>query len=100
MGHQTAKHLTISNDGAVGSAGLLCEAFDYLRNRPSTGSATGLSSKDSENLQKRTFYVEENKSLAYIIGKMNMILQRSESAQYHPYQYPRGKASPIGEINR
>lgn len=59
-------------DGAVGSAGFLCEAFDYL-NQP------GLSTKDWETLQKRTFYGKEKKSLAYIIGIMNMILHGVEA---------------------
>ncbi len=65
-------------DGAVGSAGFLCEAFDYLA---STGSASGngLSTKDWETLQKRTFYGKEKKSLAYIIGIMNMILHGVEA---------------------
>jgi type I restriction enzyme M protein len=59
-------------DGACGSAGFLCEAFDYLR---STGSPTGkLSTKDLEILQTRTFYGKEKKSLAYVIGIMNLIL--------------------------
>jgi type I restriction enzyme M protein len=66
-------------DGAVGSAGFLCEAFGYLKNRPSTGSGNGLSSKDWEILQKRTFYGKEKKSLAYIIGIMNMILHGVEA---------------------
>jgi type I restriction enzyme M protein len=55
-------------DGAVGSAGFLCEAFDYLKNSKS------LSSKEAEILQKRTFYGKEKKSLAFVIGIMNMIL--------------------------
>jgi type I restriction enzyme M protein len=55
-------------DGAVGSAGFLCEAFDYLKNSKS------LSSKESDILQKRTFYGKEKKSLAFVIGIMNMIL--------------------------
>ena len=37
-------------DGAVGSAGFLCEAFDYMR------SAKNLSTTDIETLQKNTFY--------------------------------------------
>ena len=65
-------------DGAVGSAGFLCEAFNYLT---STGSAngSGLSTKEWETLQKRTFYGKEKKSLAYIIGIMNMILHGVEA---------------------
>jgi type I restriction enzyme M protein len=60
-------------DGAVGSAGFLCEAYNYLRKSKS------LSSKDSEILQKSTFYGKEKKSLAYIIGIMNMIFHGVEA---------------------
>jgi len=60
-------------DGAVGSAGFLVEAFDYLRNTKK------LSTKDIETLQKKTFYGKEKKSLAYIIGIMNMILHGVEA---------------------
>jgi len=60
-------------DGAVGSAGFLCEAFDYLKNSKS------LSTKETEKLQKHTFYGKEKKSLAYIIGIMNMILHGVEA---------------------
>jgi type I restriction enzyme M protein len=55
-------------DGAVGSAGFLCEAFDYLRNKPN------LSTSDLETLQTKTFFGKEKKSLAYVIAIMNMIL--------------------------
>ncbi|HNV01158.1 MAG TPA: class I SAM-dependent DNA methyltransferase, partial [archaeon] len=54
-------------DGAVGSAGFLCEAFEYLKN------SKNLATKDLETLQKNTFYGKEKKSLAYIIGIMNLI---------------------------
>jgi type I restriction enzyme M protein len=60
-------------DGAVGSAGFLVEAFDYLRNTKK------LSTQDIETLQKKTFYGKEKKSLAYIIGIMNMILHGVEA---------------------
>jgi type I restriction enzyme M protein len=60
-------------DGAAGSAGFLCEAYDYLRNSKS------LTTKDVETLQKKTFYGKEKKSLAYIIGIMNMILHGVEA---------------------
>jgi len=59
-------------DGAVGSAGCLVEAFDYLNKK-------GLSTSDVETLQKKTFYGKEKKSLAYIIGIMNMILHGVEA---------------------
>ena len=64
-------------DGAVGSAGFLCEAFEYLLH--SKGKAEKLTSKEIETLQKRTFYGKEKKSLAYIIGIMNMILHGIET---------------------
>jgi type I restriction enzyme M protein len=60
-------------DGAVGSAGFLCEAFDYLMN------SKKLTTTDITTLQKKTFYGKEKKSLAYIIGTMNMILHGVEA---------------------
>jgi len=60
-------------DGAVGSAGFLVEAFDYLN------SSKSLTTKDTKTLQTNTFYGKEKKSLAYIIGIMNMILHRIEA---------------------
>jgi type I restriction enzyme M protein len=60
-------------DGACGSAGFLCESYEYL-------SAKGnLSTKDLETLQTRTFYGKEKKSLAYVIAIMNMILHGIEA---------------------
>lgn len=59
-------------DGAVGSAGFLCEAFDYLK-------AGKLTTKDLKTLQERTFYGKEKKSLAYVIAIMNMILHGIEA---------------------
>jgi len=60
-------------DGAVGSAGFLCESFDYLKSRGN------LTTKDLTTLQTRTFYGREKKSLAYIIAIMNMILHGIEA---------------------
>ena len=60
-------------DGACGSAGFLCEAFEYLSNRP------GLTTADLKTLQTRTFYGKEKKSLAYVIAIMNMILHGIEA---------------------
>lgn len=60
-------------DGAVGSAGFLVEAFEYLK------TSKNLTTKDAEVLQKNTFYGKEKKSLAYIIGTMNMILHGIEA---------------------
>ncbi len=60
-------------DGAVGSAGFLCEAFNYLKKSKKLGT------KDMSVLQKSTFYGKEKKSLAYIIGTMNMILHGIEA---------------------
>jgi type I restriction enzyme M protein len=47
-------------DGAVGSAGFLCEAFEYLR-RENPNRTTA----QDRTLQERTFYGKEKKSLAY-----------------------------------
>ena len=55
-------------DGATGSAGFLCEAFAYLLK------SKKLTSEDIETLQTKTFFGKEKKSLAYVIGIMNMIL--------------------------
>lgn len=60
-------------DGAVGSAGFLVEAFDYLQH------SKKLTTTDVATLQKKTFYGKEKKSLAYIIGTMNMILHGVEA---------------------
>ena len=60
-------------DGAVGSAGFLVEAFEYLKN------SKKLTTADVTTLQKKTFYGKEKKSLAYIIGTMNMILHGVEA---------------------
>src|ERR1700731_296759 len=60
-------------DGAVGSAGFLCESFVYMKAKK------GLTTKDVETLQKRTFYGKEKKSLAYVIAIMNMILHGIEA---------------------
>lgn len=59
-------------DGAVGSAGFLCEAFEYMR-------PNAKSTADLEVLQRRTFSGVEKKSLAYVIGIMNMILHGIEA---------------------
>lgn len=61
-------------DGAVGSAGFLCESFDYLRRvNPQRGT------EQDKILQTRTFYGKEKKPLAYVIGIMNMILHGIEA---------------------
>ncbi|NQD35979.1 N-6 DNA methylase [Permianibacter sp. IMCC34836] len=78
-------------DGACGSAGFLCEAYDFLttvRSRvehgtgsePVEGQATRtLSTSDLKTLQEKTFYGKEKKSLAYVIAIMNMILHGIEA---------------------
>ena len=54
-------------DGACGSAGFLCESYDYLRRGE-------LTTKQLKVLQTSTFTGKEKKSLAYVIAIMNMIL--------------------------
>lgn len=54
-------------DPACGSAGFLCEVFDHMK--PQAKSST-----DLMILQRDTFVGKEKKSLAYVIGVMNLIL--------------------------
>ena len=60
-------------DGACGSAGFLCESFEYMKAKKS------LTTKELKTLQERTFYGKEKKSLAFVIGIMNMILHGIEA---------------------
>lgn len=53
-------------DPACGSAGFLCEAFNYMQQQIK-------SVADSNTLQNDTFYGKEKKGLPYIIATMNMI---------------------------
>lgn len=59
-------------DGACGSAGFLCEAFDYLHRGD-------LTTRELDALQTRTLYGKEKKSLAYVIAIMNLILHGIEA---------------------
>ena len=61
-------------DGAVGSAGFLCETYDHMMS-----DVESLSTEDLRTIQKDTFYGKEKKPLAYIIGIMNMILHGIET---------------------
>lgn len=54
-------------DGAAGSCGFLCEAYEYLLPLAKTVD-------ERRTLQESTFFGKEKKSLAYVIGTMNMIL--------------------------
>lgn len=60
-------------DGAAGSAGFLCEAYDYLLERMDK------TTDNLKTLQEKTFYGKEKKSLAYVVGLMNMILHGIEA---------------------
>ena len=60
-------------DGAVGSAGFLIEAYEYMSKSKS------LTTSELKTLQNKTFYGIEKISLAYVIGLMNMILHGIES---------------------
>ncbi len=60
-------------DGAVGSAGFLVEAFEYIKNSKT------LTTSELKILETQTLYGAEKKSLAYTIGIMNMILHGIES---------------------
>jgi len=60
-------------DGAVGSAGFLCEAYEYMYNNMEK------TTDNLRKLQESTFYGKEKKNLAYVIGVMNMILHGIEA---------------------
>lgn len=53
-------------DPACGSAGFLCEAYNYMKEQIT-------STSDYSTLQKNTYYGREKKGLPYIIATMNMI---------------------------
>jgi type I restriction enzyme M protein len=59
-------------DGACGSGGFLCEGYVHLLPKADSTSAR-------KTLQEKTFFGKEKKSLAYIIGIMNMILHGIEA---------------------
>ena len=61
-------------DGAVGSAGFLCEAYDYLKQTHPKRTTS-----QDKTLQEKTFFGKEKKSLAYVIAIMNMILHGIEA---------------------
>ncbi|MBT7826669.1 MAG: N-6 DNA methylase, partial [Bacteroidetes bacterium] len=61
-------------DGAVGSAGFLCEAYSHM-----TKDRDSLSTSDLKTIQEDTFFGKEKKNLAYIIGVMNMIFHDIEA---------------------
>lgn len=63
-------------DGAVGSAGFLVEAFEFMT---SPKKKEKLSASDWEIIQTSTFYGQEKTSLGYVMGMMNMILHGIES---------------------
>ncbi|UWX54898.1 type I restriction-modification system subunit M [Maribacter litopenaei] len=60
-------------DGAAGSCGFLCEAYEYMYERMER------STENLKTLQEDTFYGKEKKNLAYVIGIMNMILHGIEA---------------------
>ncbi len=78
-------------DGACGSAGFLCESFEYLKpgnadlpigglkDSTKQSAVASLTTKNFKALQERTFYGKEKKSLAYVIAIMNMILHGIEA---------------------
>ena len=63
-------------DGACGSAGFLCESYEYLSHR---SHSSHLTTRDLIILQTKTFFGKEKKSLAYVIAIMNMILHGIEA---------------------
>jgi len=62
-------------DGAAGSAGFLCEAYEYLKDSAQSPASLNI-------LQNETFYGKEQAPLAYVIGLMNMILHGISAPNY------------------
>ena len=60
-------------DGAAGSCGFLCEAYEYMYERMDK------TTDNLKTLQENTLYGKEKKNLAYVIGIMNMILHGIEA---------------------
>ena len=60
-------------DGAAGSCGFLCEAYEYMYERMEK------TTDNLKTLQEETLYGKEKKNLAYVIGIMNMILHGIEA---------------------
>ena len=60
-------------DGAAGSCGFLCEAYEYMHQRMER------TTSNLKTLQESTFYGKEKKNLGYVIGIMNMILHGIEA---------------------
>ena len=60
-------------DGAAGSCGFLCEAYEYLYQRMEK------TTDNLKTLQEDTLFGKEKKNLAYVIGIMNMILHGIEA---------------------
>jgi type I restriction enzyme M protein len=63
-------------DGAVGSAGFIVEAFEFMT---TPEKKEKFSASDWEKIQTDTFYGQEKTSLGYVMGMMNMILHGIES---------------------
>jgi type I restriction enzyme M protein len=62
-------------DPCFGTAGFLAESAEYIR-----ANSSSLSGKDLDALNRKTFFGVELKPLTYLLGIMNMILHRIESA--------------------
>jgi type I restriction enzyme M protein len=60
-------------DGAAGSCGFLCEAYEYMYERMEKNTT------NLKTLQEDTFFGKEKKNFAYVIGIMNMILHGIET---------------------
>ena len=82
------------DDPAVGSAGFLCEAYDYLYKKMEK-TTTNL-----KQLQENTFYGKEKKNLAYVIGVMNMILHGIEAPNISHINSLTQSLNSIQEKNR
>ena len=88
-------------DPACGSAGFLCEAYEYLRGVGAyAGEARDLSTDDLRFLQTGTLHGKEKKSLGFVTGVMNLILHGVEAPDLRHTNTLTEKLSDVGPRDR
>ena len=80
-------------DPAAGTGGFLVEAFDHLNKQVK-------STKDQEQLQRRSLHGVEAKSLPYMLCQMNLLLHGIEYPQIDPGNALRTPLREIGDKDR
>jgi type I restriction enzyme M protein len=75
-------------DPAAGTGGFLAECYEHLKQQVSTV-------QEREQLQRRTLFGSEAKSLPYLLAQMNLLLHGLESPQI---DYVNSLATPLTDI--